>query len=140
MAVSNSSQDISAKSPIVTIDSPARGSLDSVRFPRLPRASLGERRFGREFPTPDESFEDVGLSGDEKEHSQPPPKKHGFFSKFGADATTEGSPTNSQSLSRFLPGRKRGQSGQGAELGAVMRPMTDMTPTETLPQEQEVRS
>jgi hypothetical protein len=138
--ISDLFQDICAKSPIVTVDAPARGSLDSARFPRFPRTALGDRRFGQDFSTPDESFEEVGLDEDEEEPSQPPPKKHGFFSKFGTDSSIDGSPTTSQSLSRFLPGRKRGQSGQGAELGAVMRPMADMAPTETPSQVQEVRA
>ncbi|KAK1833812.1 hypothetical protein QBC39DRAFT_40750 [Podospora conica] len=132
--------DISAKSPIVTVDAPARGSLDSARFPRFQRTPLGGRRFAQDFPTPDESFEEVGLDEDDEEPAQPTAKKHGFFSKFGSDSSTDGPLINSQSLSRFLPGRKRGQSGQGAELGAVMRPMVDMSQTETSLREQEVRS
>ncbi|KAK0751691.1 hypothetical protein B0T18DRAFT_403179 [Schizothecium vesticola] len=132
--------DICAKSPIVSVDAPTRGSLDSARLPRFQRTPLGGRRFGQEFPTPDESFEEVGLDEEDEEPTQPASKKHGFFSKFGADSSTDGSLMGSQSLSRFLPGRKRAQSGQGAELGAVIRPMTDMSATETSLREQEVRS
>ncbi|KAK0632552.1 hypothetical protein B0T14DRAFT_36599 [Immersiella caudata] len=141
--------DISAKSPIVVVDSAPRGSLDSSRFPRMPRSSLGDRRFGhfgpQEPPTPEESFEDVGLNDENKPNqhsSQQPAKKRGFFSKFGSDATAEGTPAvhvNGQSMSRFLPGRKRAQSGQGDELGAMPSSGIDRPVTSTL-QEQEVQS
>jgi hypothetical protein len=50
-------------------------------------------------------------------------KKKSFFSKFGDGSE----PTNAQSptTSRFhLPGRKRGQSGVGEELGDIKRPGT----------------
>ncbi|CCC06240.1 hypothetical protein SMACR_00457 [Sordaria macrospora] len=139
--------DISAKSPI----SPTTGdfsfaprqSLDSARFPRMPRQSmLSERRFRRDFPTPEESFEEVGLN-DDKQQTQPA-KKRGFFSKFGSDAPEHATGTplkekeNGQAMSRFLPGRKRGQSGQGAELMPVAdRPSSA---TATALQEQEVQS
>ncbi|KAK1777364.1 hypothetical protein QBC45DRAFT_191158 [Copromyces sp. CBS 386.78] len=137
--------DISAKSPI----SPTTGdfsfaprqSLDSARFPRMPRQSiLSERRFRRDFTTPEESFEEVGLN-DDKQQTQPA-KKRGFF-KFGSDAPEHATGTplkekeNGQAMSRFLPGRKRGQSGQGAEL----MPVADGPSTaNTALQEQEVQS
>lgn len=117
-------QDISAKSPVVIHDPVPRQSLDS-RFPRFPRSSLQERRFDRDLPPTDEHFEDVGLN-DEK---HPQPKKRGFFSKFGVEhnAGNQEQTTSSPSpgMSRFLmTGRKRGQSGQGAELGQIERPTT----------------
>ncbi|KAK0656821.1 hypothetical protein B0T16DRAFT_318132 [Cercophora newfieldiana] len=116
-------KDISAKSPIVVVDSAPRGSLDSSRFPRLPRSTLGGHRFGHfghEPPTPEESFEDVGLNDENKPNPEHTTKKRGFFSKFGSDAAAEGTPVvNTQSMSRFLPGRKRGHSGQGDELMPV---------------------
>lgn len=73
-----------------------------------------DRTFERQPPTAEEGFEDVGLD-DTKQ--QPPPRKRGFFSKFSdaPDRDASSSPT----MSRFLPGRKRGQSGQGAELGNI---------------------
>ncbi|KAL2020674.1 hypothetical protein VTK56DRAFT_8070 [Thermocarpiscus australiensis] len=103
----------------------------------------------REPPTPEESvFEDVGLHDDNSDRSQqsqsqsqapppPPPKRRGFFfAKFASDATTSSPPPgtaadnnsnnnnnnqNGTAMSRFLPvvGRKRAQSGQGAELGVL---------------------
>ncbi|KAK3366957.1 hypothetical protein B0T24DRAFT_373915 [Lasiosphaeria ovina] len=130
--------DICAKSPIVVTDPAPRQSLDSTRFARMPRSALGERRFEREPPTPEENFEEVGLNDESNSKSSPfaqAPKKRGFFAKFGSDATADNSnaagpvsttgggvtsPAAAQGgMSRFLPGRKRGQSGQGAELGAM---------------------
>jgi hypothetical protein len=62
----------------------------------------------------EETFEDVGLS------EEPKPKKRGIFSRFG-DSSEHPSDENSRPSSSHrgfhLPGRKRGQSGQGAELG-----------------------
>ncbi|KAJ9130623.1 hypothetical protein NKR23_g12106 [Pleurostoma richardsiae] len=112
--------DISARSPIVIHDAlPPRQSLDSARFPRHPRSALAERRFGREPPTAEEGFEDVGLNDEAKQHPQQP-KKRGFFSKFSDGVHQEAGPGNATPVSRFLiPGRKRGQSGQGAELGSI---------------------
>ncbi|PNY24652.1 Uncharacterized protein TCAP_05410 [Tolypocladium capitatum] len=110
--------DISARSAIGNHDIPTRQSLDSARFPRLPRSAI-DRRMERQPPTAEEGFEDVGL----EDHKQPP-RKRGFFAKFGE--TQDKDSTDQQPVSRFLmPGRKRGQSGQGAELGSMDRPKTD---------------
>jgi len=107
--------DISARSPIIASET-TRQSLDSARVQRLPRSAVGERRFEREPPTPEEGFEDVGLNDEQSK-----PKRKGFFSKFGDGETGNTSPT----ASRFhITGRKRGQSGQGAELGSIERPGT----------------
>ncbi|KAK3694952.1 hypothetical protein B0T22DRAFT_87952 [Podospora appendiculata] len=140
--------DICARSPIVASSDPARQSLDSARYSRMPRSSMHERHFEREPPTPEEGFEDVGLN-DEGKHQ--PPKKRSFFSKFGSDAaaapdsssahhgTTTYTTSNSQTMSRFLlPGRKRGISGQGAELGAM--PIVDRPSTANSLREQQVEA
>ncbi|KAK0730781.1 hypothetical protein B0H67DRAFT_478316 [Lasiosphaeris hirsuta] len=146
--------DISAKSPVVAVDPSPRQSLDSGRFSRLPpRSALSERRFGHghcgpyQPPTPEESFEDVGLNDDGKNNQQSQgqqqPKKRSFFAKFGSDSAAPEAPVanaNSQAMSRFLTGRKRGQSGQGAELGAIPSPISDRPMTENSLQEQEVQS
>ncbi len=125
----NLPQDICAKSPIIVTDQP-RQSLDSARFPRHPRSSLAERRFDYEPPTPEESFEDVGLNDENAKQGQHPaqqpqqPKKRSFF-KFGSEHQDVGANANpgsqSNTMSRFLPGRKRAHSGsgQGAELGSM---------------------
>ncbi|KAB5580980.1 hypothetical protein GE09DRAFT_459157 [Coniochaeta sp. 2T2.1] len=123
--------DISARSPIVQTDASApRQSLDS-RFPRLPyhRSSLAERRPVVPATAEESNFEDVGLNDENK---QPQHKKRSFFSKFGGDdetpAATAGGVNGTQQTtphaggiaSRLLGGgRKRGQSGQGAELGVM---------------------
>lgn len=143
-------QDVSARSPIVITDTTApRQSLDS-RFPRLPyhRSSLAERRPAVPTTAVEESnFEDVGLN-DENSRPQNQPKKRSFFSKFGSDeSSTEATPAvqahqqtqqttqHAGIASRLLGGsRKRGQSGQGAELGVMPlgeRPKTASTLVET---------
>ncbi|KAI9738547.1 MAG: hypothetical protein M1818_005444 [Claussenomyces sp. TS43310] len=116
--------DISAKSPVIATDiGIGRQSLDSARLPRLPRSAVNERRFERQPPTAEEGFEDVGLN-DEQKQQQPPPKRRGFFSKF-SESTEAADPAPNSSTSRFhISGRKRGQSGQGAELGNMERPAT----------------
>ncbi|ROW11218.1 hypothetical protein VMCG_01308 [Cytospora schulzeri] len=136
--------DITARSPIPINDPfPSRRSMDSARFPRMPRQRLFERDDFSTTVTPEEAegegFEDVGLN-DEKPQSQqqvPPQqsRKRGFFSKFSdnnnssnnnqenAHSPAASSPTMASRFS-ILPGRKRGHSGQGAELGYVERPRT----------------
>lgn len=118
-------QDISAKSPIIEsqVNANGRQSLDSARLPRLPRSAINERRFEREPPTTEEGFEDVGLNDDQKQ--QNPIKKKGLFSRFGeSDQARPPSPTTSLGSKFHITGRKRGQSGQGAELGSIERPST----------------
>ncbi|KJZ76687.1 hypothetical protein HIM_04023 [Hirsutella minnesotensis 3608] len=108
--------DITARSPVMTHELPARQSLDSMRLHRESKSALG-RRIDHEPPTPEESFEDIGLD----DHKQPQPRKRGFFSKFGE--STDKDSTGQPGVSRFLMGgRKRGHSGQGSELGSLERP------------------
>jgi len=111
--------DISAKSPVIQQEPFGRQSLDSARIPRLPRSAIGERRFERQPPTAEEGFVDVGLNDEQAKQT----KKKGFFSRLGdgSETTSAHSPTTS----RFhIPGRKRGQSGVGEELGDIKRPGT----------------
>ncbi|KAJ4995389.1 hypothetical protein K4K48_010440 [Colletotrichum sp. SAR 10_66] len=106
--------DISARSPIPQTDLPQRQSLDSARFPRLPRSAI-DRRSDRDLPTADEGFEDVGLD----DHKQQPSRKRGLFSRFGdSDHKEQSANSPNASVTRFLTGRKRGQSG-GQELGTI---------------------
>jgi len=109
-------QDISARAPAVPSMAP-RQSLDS-RMTGLPRTSS---TFTRPLPTKEEEFEDVGLQDDQK------PKKRGFLSRFtdSNDDATDARPASSHGF--HFGGRKRGQSGQGAELGD-MRGSTDGRP------------
>ncbi|KAL4730423.1 hypothetical protein ACLX1H_002457 [Fusarium chlamydosporum] len=110
--------DISARSPMPNSDFPARQSLDSARFPRIPRSAV-ERSFEQP-PTAEERFEDVGLDDHKYQQQQQPvpqaqPQKRGFFSKFSDSRDKD--PSSNPSVSRFLMhGRKRAQSGQGSEL------------------------
>lgn len=58
------------------------------------------------------------------------PKKKGLFSRFTNDApespvSADVSRPNSSHYGFHIPGRKRGASGQGAELGNIDRPTTD---------------
>lgn len=110
-------KDICAKSPVLVHD-PPRQSLDSVGLARNPRSSVRHRSFERELPTAEEGFEDVGLNDDQKQ-TQQMPKKKSFFAKFSEPQEPN---THGEGLSRFIPGRKRAHSGQGAELGPVDRP------------------
>ena len=111
-------QDISARSPISYTDSTsARQSLDS-RSPRTPRSALNASgRFERPQATNEEGFEEVGLNDDVK------PKRKSLFSRFEhsteAPTSEDTSRPNSSHRGFHLPGRKRGQSGQGAELGNI---------------------
>ncbi|KAG5931074.1 hypothetical protein E4U53_001960 [Claviceps sorghi] len=109
--------DVTARSPIVSSnDSFGRQSLDSARFPRLPRPTTGANFVHRQPPTAEEVFEDVGLD----DYMQQP-RKRGFFSKLTDSQDATGQPN----VSRFLmSGRKRGHSGQGAELIPI-RPHRD---------------
>jgi hypothetical protein len=112
-------KDITARAPI-SHDFPARTSLDSARFPRMPRTSVRDRSFDREPPTAEEGFEDVGLNDDAtNKPQQQAPKKRSLFARFGDSQEPS---THGQGMSRFIPGRKRAQSGQGAELGNMDRP------------------
>jgi len=71
----------------------------------------------------EDAFEDVGLNDDTK------PKKKGFLGRLADSAgnstpsAPDGQARPASSHGRFhLPGRKRGQSGQGAELGDMPDP------------------
>ncbi|KAI0398610.1 hypothetical protein F5Y17DRAFT_411266 [Xylariaceae sp. FL0594] len=115
--------DISAKSPVIVHD-PPRQSLDSARYARNPRSSIRDRFYDREPPTAEEDFEDVGLNDDQKQTQQQQSKKKGFFAKF---SESQESHALGQGMSRFIHGRKRAQSGQGAELGPVERPTSSQS-------------
>ncbi|KAG6010623.1 hypothetical protein E4U21_005121 [Claviceps maximensis] len=103
--------DVTARSPVVSNDSFGRQSLDSARFARPPRSALDGKFVHRQPPTDEEIFEDIGLD----DYMQQP-RKRGFFSKLTESQDASGQ-TN---MTRFLmSGRKRGHSGQGAELTPI---------------------
>lgn len=66
----------------------------------------------------EETFEDVGLSDEVK------PKKKGFLSRFGDSSNDAQQAKSSTSFGFHIPGRKRGQSGGGSELGSMKLPTT----------------
>lgn len=92
----------------------------------------GERQRQQQTPAgeEEEGFEDVGLN-DEPKAAQP--KKKGLFARFGdshgadspqqqeAERTGSGSGSSSSHLHFNFSGRKRAQSGQGAELKSMPR-------------------
>jgi len=115
--------DISARSPIpdCTGDGRPRQSLDSRRAQRIPRSSFQGNRLDCPDVTAEEGFEEVGLHDEVK-----PAKKRGLFARFGdnsdatVNSTSEARPTSSHHSFHFtVTGRKRGQSGQGAELRSM---------------------
>ncbi|CEJ90566.1 hypothetical protein VHEMI06341 [[Torrubiella] hemipterigena] len=105
--------DVSARSPVLSHDPVTRQSLDSNRFPRH-RPSV-KRNIEKQPATPEESFEDIKL-----DEPAIPTKKKGFFAKLADTHDKDGA---APAVTRFL-GRKRGHSGQGAELGHIERQAT----------------
>lgn len=127
-------QDISGRSPVINGDRP-RASLDSRTFQTSPRKSTNLSRPG---PVPivppmreEEDFEDVGLNDDPKPVQQAPPKKRGFLSRL-TDSNNDQAAVGAQDSKWHFGGRKRGQSGQGAELGSM--PNREDTPKPTVPE------
>ena len=103
-----------------------RASLDSRTFHPPPRSS---NSFQRPLQVPqtqeEDKFEDVNIDDPKP---QQPQKKRGIFARI-LDNDDEPRPASSEGKSgpwHHLTSRKRGQSGQGAELGAV--PKRDATP------------
>lgn len=92
-------------------------------MPRPLRSAIKADQFERPAPTDEEGFEEVGLNDEKKDL----PKKKSIFARFGdnTEPTTSGDAPRPTSSHRgfHLPGRKRGQSGQGAELGNIDKPI-----------------
>ncbi|KAI4187771.1 MAG: hypothetical protein LQ346_005437 [Caloplaca aetnensis] len=115
------SQVVCEQSSLSAASTPAAAnghdSLD-LRANRPPRSSIKDLE--RPQPTTEEAFEDVGLDDEAK---QQPPKKRSIFARFGDNSDTanpsDGPRPTSSHRGFHLPGRKRGQSGQGAELGNI---------------------
>ncbi|KAI9713991.1 MAG: hypothetical protein M1820_000721 [Bogoriella megaspora] len=124
--------DISARSPVATIDHsayPPRQSLDSrqarLQASRIPSSGTPPLPRTPAKPLEDDVFEDVGLN-DEPAKPHANTKKRGIFARFGGESEqtlTQGDsrPSSSHHGFHFGGGRKRGQSGQGAELGSMRR-------------------
>lgn len=86
----------------------------------MSRPALNGNTFDKPETVRDEDFEDVKLN-DEAAKQQS--KKKSFLSRF-SESNNEPSAAAPESKSHHfhLPGRKRGQSGSGSELGEVKRP------------------
>ncbi|KXL51632.1 hypothetical protein M433DRAFT_361280 [Acidomyces richmondensis BFW] len=120
--------DISARSPVVHHDRPPRASLDSRTFLPPPPPPRTSNSYTRPLParTQEEAvgFEEVDIGGADKSAPQqpPPPKKRGLFSRItdGGDRSERpGSADGKTGGAWHLPGRRRGHSGQGSELGVI---------------------
>ncbi|KIW95342.1 uncharacterized protein Z519_03926 [Cladophialophora bantiana CBS 173.52] len=121
--------DISGRSPILQTDSfTSRTSLDSRPATRFPtRSTLSSTTFERPTAEEDPIFEDVKLN--DEANKQQEPKKKSFLSRFGDSngetiTTTAATKEEGKHHFHFLPGRKRGQSGTGNELGDIPRPQS----------------
>jgi hypothetical protein len=80
------------------------------------RSTINETAFEQPQGTDEKRFEDVGLGDDDVK-----PKKKSIFARFG-DTSSETPTSNRPSSSHLgfrIPGRKRGHSGQGSELGNI---------------------
>jgi hypothetical protein len=121
-------QDISGRSPILQADSfNSRSSLDSRPASRFPtRSTLSSTTFEKPTAEEEPAFEDVKLNEDASKHQEP--KKKSFLSRFGDSNGDTVAPVGGKEDGKhhfhFLPGRRRGQSGTGSELGDIPRPQS----------------
>lgn len=123
--------DISARSPVIFPESKSRSSLDSRTFHPPPRSSNSFRRPlevpGTQKEEDADALEEIALD-DPKPH---PPKKRGMFSRLmdsesHSERPGSNNPEAPKSSWHHFGGRKRGQSGSGAELGTI--PKREETP------------
>lgn len=124
--------DISARSPVIIPDPKPRSSLDSRTFLGPPRHSNSFRRPlevpGTQQEEDPEPLEDVALD-DPKPQGQ---KKKSMFSRLiDSDSHPERPATQDGGKTSWhhFGGRKRGQSGQGAELGQIPKREEDKEAT-----------
>lgn len=117
-----------------------RASLDSRTFQSFQSSPRKSTNLQRPAPVPihppmreeEADFEDVGLNDDPKPTQAPAPKKRGFLSRL-TDSSNDsqaapGATPGQQENKWHFGGRKRGQSGQGAELGSMPQPSRENTP------------
>lgn len=116
-----------------------RASLDSRTFqPPPPRSSNSFTR-PSQVPIqtqeePHQDFEDVDI----QDKPVPQPKKRGLFSRitdYGDHSERPGSQESKKEPWHHFGGRKRGQSGQGSELGAIPKRETTPKPESQLRRE-----
>ena len=109
---------MSGRSPILHADSfNSRTSLDSRTF-YLSRPAVNGNTFDKPDERRDEGFEDVKLNDDAFKQQ---PKKKSFLSRF-SETSNDVNGSEQKSHHFHIPGRRRGQSGSGQELGDVQRP------------------
>lgn len=123
--------DISARSPVIQPEGKGRASLDSRTFmPPPPRQSNSFHRPLQVPGTQTEEEADGGLEDVALDDPKPQPqKKRGMFSRImdsDSHAERPSSQDGGKSAWHHFGGRKRGQSGSGAELGAI--PKREDTP------------
>lgn len=114
--------DISARSPVFQGDSKPRSSLDSRTFLGPPRNSNSFRRPlevpGTQQEEEPDRLEDVALDDPKPQQN----KKRSMFSRLmesESQSERPGSQDGGKTPWHHFGGRKRGQSGQGAELGSI---------------------
>ncbi|OJZ88129.1 hypothetical protein ASPFODRAFT_43749 [Aspergillus luchuensis CBS 106.47] len=114
--------DISARSPVCYTDAmPSRTSLDSrvshiTSTPSTLYSNLSKQPEAME----EEQYEEVALDDEEVK-----PKRKSIFSRFGDftnDSSQNSSTSKSSTLGFHIPGRKRGPSNPGSELGTFKAP------------------
>lgn len=123
--------DISARSPVILPDQKQRSSLDSRTFLGPPRHSNSFRRPlevpGTQQEEEPDHLEDVSLDDPKPTH-----KKKGMFSRLIDSESHSERPATQDSGNKsswhHFGGRKRGQSGQGAELGSIPKREEENTP------------
>ena len=133
-------QDICARSPVTETErdiATPRHSLDARRFRQptlgssaepspplppqrpLPTQSLPDKYLNPPEEQPEDRFEDVGLDEDASAtEAKPSGKRQGIFARFGGGTEVSSAASRPGSSAHFW-GRKRGTSGQGAELGSL---------------------
>lgn len=132
--------DISARSPVIQPDQKPRSSLDSRTFLGPPRHSNSFRRPlevpGTQQEEEADNLEDVALD-DPKPQTH---KKKSMFSRLiDSDSHSERPVSQEGGKTSWHFGRKRGQSGQGAELGQIPKQEDEHTPkpdTQTIKKEE----
>lgn len=131
-------QDISARSPVILPDQKPRISLDSRTFQQP--AQRNSSSFHRPLQVPGtqkeeanenaevDKMEDVSLEDPKPQ----PQKKRGMFSRIMPDSSSDthhDRPASADGTKwHHFGGRKRGQSGQGSELGSIPTVKREETP------------
>lgn len=129
-----------------TFQAPPRMSLDARPYPYHPPPPRSSISFQRSSQVPaetqeeaDDNFEDVDINEPKPQHQA---KKRGIFARIVDGGSEDGGRNGTESKSSWhhFGGRKRGQSGQGAELGAVPKRDAASTPKPLEAQQQQLQA